>query len=209
MVVFVGDYRRAFVNVGAQPAQVVPVMMGIDDEADRLAITVSNLSLQKLLYFAHGLSLIEDGKPLVSGYFEAWQHGPVHPLVYHTFKDAGRSPISFRGKGVDILTGKSRPLPVIDDPQALRFVLKVLIGYGRLSAGALIDVTHAKGGPWDFIVKRSEHSIVLGMRIPDDVISERFKNHVRSLNATTPTDGPHEILPCGGTRTGAERALGS
>ena len=52
------------------------------DEADRLAINITNLSLQKLLYFAHGLSLIEDGKPLVSGYFEAWQHGPVHPLVY-------------------------------------------------------------------------------------------------------------------------------
>lgn len=178
------------------------------DEADRLAITVTNLSLQKLLYFAHGLSLTEDGKPLVSGYFEAWQHGPVHPLVYHAFKDAGRSHISFRAKGVDILTGQSRSLPVIDDPQALRFVLKVLIAYGRLSPGSLIDVTHAKGGPWDFIVKKSEHSIVLGMRIPDDVILERFKNHVRSLNATTPTDGPHEIRPFGRNRTGAERALG-
>ena len=168
------------------------------DEADRLAINVTNLSLQKLLYFAHGLSLIETGKPLVSGYFEAWQHGPVHPLVYRSFKDAGRAHIAFRAKGVDVLTGRDRSLPLIDDPQALRFILKVLIAYGRLSPGSLIDVTHARGGPWDFIVKKAEHSVVLGMRIPDDVISERFKNHVRSLNATPSGDEPDEIRPFGG-----------
>ena len=168
------------------------------DEADRLAIAVTNLSLQKLLYFAHGLSLIEDGKPLMSGYFEAWQHGPVHPLVYRAFKNAGRKPIWFRGKGVDVLTGQSRELPVIDNPQALRFILKVLIAYGRLSPSSLIDVTHAKDGPWDFIVGKSRHSVVLGMRIPDDVISERFKKHVMSVNTKTPRNGPHEDTPFGG-----------
>ena len=176
------------------------------DEADRLAVAVTNLSLQKLLYFAHGLSLVEVGKPLVSGYFEAWQHGPVHPLVYRAFKDAGRTPIWFRAKGVDVLTGQSKALPMVDTPQALRFILKVLIAYGRLSPGSLVDVTHAKDGPWDFIVRKSKHSIVLGMRIPDDVISERFKNHMMSISANTPTDGPHEDTPFGRDRIGAERA---
>ena len=179
------------------------------DEADRLEIAVTNLSLQKLLYFAHGLSLIEDGKPLVSGYFEAWQHGPVHPLVYRAFKDAGRTPIWFRAKGLDVLSGQSRALHVIANPQALRFILKVLIAYGRLSPGSLVDVTHAKDGPWDFIVRKSRHSVVLGMRIPDDVISERFKNHLMSVNATTPRDGPYEDTPFGRDRIGAERASGA
>ena len=156
-----------------------------------------------------GLSLIEDGKPLVSGYFEAWQHGPVHPLVYRTFKDAGRAPISIRAKGVDILTGQSRSLPAVDDPQAIRFILKVLIAYGRLSAGSLINVTHAKDGPWDYTVRRSRHSTVLGMRITDDVILERFRNHMVSINATTPTDEPHEDTPFGRDRVGAERASGA
>ena len=176
------------------------------DEADRLAITVTNVSLQKLLYFAHGLSLIEDGKPLVSGYFEAWQHGPVHPLVYRAFKGAGRAPIWFRAKGVDALTGQSRALPVIDNPRALRFILKVLIAYGKMPPGSMVDVTHAKNGPWDFIVGKSRHSVVLGMRIPDDVISERFKNHVMSVNATTIGDEPREDTPFGRDRIGAERA---
>lgn len=179
------------------------------DEADRLAVSVTNLSLQKLLYFAHGLSLIEAGKPLVSGYFEAWQHGPVHPLVYRAFKGAGRTPICFRAKGVDVVTGQSKMLPVVNNPRALRFILKVLIAYGRLSPGSLIDVTHAKDGPWDYIVRRSRHSVVLGMRITDEVISERFKNHLMSINAATPMDEPHEDAPFGRGRVGAERASGA
>ena len=83
------------------------------DEADRLGIEITNLSLQKLLYFAHGFCLVEDRKPLVNGHFEAWRHGPVHPLAYHAFKDVGRMPISFRADRVDPLTGEKRPLPKI------------------------------------------------------------------------------------------------
>lgn len=64
------------------------------DEANDVPIT--NLALQKLLYFVHGLHLIERKSPLVMGYFEAWQHGPVHPAAYSAFKAAGKSPIGFR-----------------------------------------------------------------------------------------------------------------
>jgi Protein of unknown function (DUF4065) len=39
------------------------------------------LELQKLLYFAHAIFLIETGDPLVYGCFEAWQYGPVHPAA--------------------------------------------------------------------------------------------------------------------------------
>src|SRR3546814_10577509 len=62
---------------------------------------ISNLVLQKLLYFAHGRFLIESKKPLLAGYFEAWQFGPVHPTVYHAFKAATDRPIGFRAIHVD------------------------------------------------------------------------------------------------------------
>ena len=42
------------------------------DEGDRIERPITNLALRKLLYFAHGLFLIERKRPLVSGYFEAW-----------------------------------------------------------------------------------------------------------------------------------------
>ncbi len=59
------------------------------DEAKRCGINISNLALQKLLYFAHGIYLTKTKRPLVSGYFEAWQYGPVHPAVYRAFKGSG------------------------------------------------------------------------------------------------------------------------
>ena len=82
-------------------------------------------------------------------------------------------PIGFRATGIDVLTPQSRKLPVIDRPQGLRFVLKVLIAYGGLSPGSMVDVTHAKNGPWDFIVGKSRHSVVPGMRIPGALPTHR------------------------------------
>ena len=148
------------------------------DEADRLGIEITNLSLQKLLYFCHGFSLLEHREPLVAGYFEAWDHGPVHPLVYRSFKNAGRNPISFRVGGVDAMTGAPRPLPEVTSPQALSLIWKVLSSYTRSSLSILLDISHARGGPWHFVMAKAEHSPVVGMRITDDIIIERFRRHV-------------------------------
>jgi len=35
------------------------------NEADRVGVNITNLALQKLLYFAHGIFLIESKRPLV------------------------------------------------------------------------------------------------------------------------------------------------
>jgi uncharacterized phage-associated protein len=43
-----------------------------DDEGD-----VSNMKLQKLLYFAQGRFLAQNGIPLFDNPIEAWNHGPV------------------------------------------------------------------------------------------------------------------------------------
>src|SRR5579863_1523853 len=80
------------------------------DVAGAVEITVSNLALQKLLYFAHARHLIETKRPLVSGYFEAWQFGPVHPAAYRAFKPSGDQPITFRAERQDPLTGQRSPL---------------------------------------------------------------------------------------------------
>jgi uncharacterized phage-associated protein len=43
------------------------------DEAGSAARPITNLALQKLLYFTHALHLVETKSPLVTGFFEAWQ----------------------------------------------------------------------------------------------------------------------------------------
>ena len=55
---------------------------------------VTNMKLQKLLYYAQGFHLAVHGEPLFHDPIVAWSHGPVVPEVYHRFKHNGSSGIS-------------------------------------------------------------------------------------------------------------------
>jgi uncharacterized phage-associated protein len=165
------------------------------DEGDRIGCRVTNLALQKLLYFAHAMYLIERKQPLVAGYFEAWQYGPVHPAAYRAFQTAADREISFRATRLNIVTGESTELPPPSDPEVGRHLAGIMNSYGRLTPGRLVDIAHAKGAPWDFIVDKGRTSIALGLRIPDNVIVARFKYHKVSV-ADTPYSGePGEDSP--------------
>lgn len=165
------------------------------DEADQDGIEITNLALQKLLYFAHGLYLTKTKQPLVSGYFEAWQYGPVHPAAYRAFKGAGSSPITTRAKAKDPLTGRTRPLSKVDDRTAIRLVKHVMQSYGTMSPGRLVDLSHAKGSPWDHIVDKSRTSVAFGLRISDNVIEQYFKNHKVSIGAEPNAGEPLDDAP--------------
>lgn len=54
---------------------------------------ITNLKLQKLLYYAYGHVLECTGEKLFDEQLEAWQHGPVVRSVYAEFCDFGRSRI--------------------------------------------------------------------------------------------------------------------
>ena len=47
---------------------------------------VSNLKLQKLVYYAQGYFLALFERPLFPESIEAWRHGPVVPDLWHEFK---------------------------------------------------------------------------------------------------------------------------
>ena len=47
---------------------------------------ITNLKLQKLLYYAQGFHLVLFGKPLFGERIEAWQYGPVVPEIYRFYK---------------------------------------------------------------------------------------------------------------------------
>jgi uncharacterized phage-associated protein len=55
----------------------------VDDEAGD---SLSNLKLQKLVYYAQGFHLALTEKPLFDEAIEAWEHGPVVPGLYHKLK---------------------------------------------------------------------------------------------------------------------------
>lgn len=162
-------------------------------EADGVPIT--NLALQKLLYFVHGLHLMEVKEPLVSGYFEAWQYGPVHPAAYAAFKSAGDRPITFQANRRNVLTGEVGPLPAVADAQVRRRIRQVMTLYGRMTPGRLVEISHAEKAPWHFVVTKARSSMSFGMRIPNDTIRSLFQHHKVSVGPEPVTGEPSEDTP--------------
>ena len=55
---------------------------------------VSNLKLQKVMYFLNVQSLLEKGTPLITDYkFEKWDYGPVIHSVYSEYSNNGATEI--------------------------------------------------------------------------------------------------------------------
>ncbi len=172
--------------------QVANLLLDFCDQ-DETAIT--NLALQKLLYFSHGRSLIQFKRPLVGGYFEAWKFGPVHPLAYKAFQSARDKPITFRATAHNPITNVGRMLEPIADPDVKRLVREIGFQYGRLTPGRLVDISHARNGPWDVIANKARTSVALGLRIPDNITIERFANLKVSVTDTARAGEPNEDTP--------------
>lgn len=100
---------------------------------------MTNLWLNKLLYFAQGQYLARYGKPLFQDAIEAWDYGPVVPAIYRKYKVCGRNPISVVDDGYT-------PANFTVDEQ--RLLADVLTKYGGYSATALVSMTHRKNTPW-------------------------------------------------------------
>ncbi|KGO24557.1 hypothetical protein Q757_08505, partial [Oenococcus alcoholitolerans] len=55
---------------------------------------VSNLMLQKILYYVKIYFLVKCDRNIFSNSMEKWEYGPVIPDVYHEFNNYGSEPIN-------------------------------------------------------------------------------------------------------------------
>jgi uncharacterized phage-associated protein len=146
------------------------------DLADERGAEISNLSLQKLLYFSHGWFYSIYDQPLIKNKFEAWQYGPVQRVIYEQFKPFGSEPIrKKRAKRIDPLTGDLvlRPHAIAEDHKAV--IRAIWEKYERFTAGQLVNESHTEDGPWEYVWKQADEAIYPGMKIPDTLISDHFK----------------------------------
>lgn len=60
--------------------------------------TVSNLKLQKILYFVQAEFLVTKNQPCFAETIEAWDFGPVVPEVYYEYRMYGSANIPCIGK---------------------------------------------------------------------------------------------------------------
>jgi len=121
---------------------------------------VTNLKLQKLLYYAQGFHLVIEGEPLFRQPICAWAHGPVVPSVWRHY-----------GRGAAAL----EPKPDFDPeviPEASRELLdEIHEVYGQFSAWRLRELTHQEP-PW----LTTEQSEV----ITHDKLRSYFRTRVKS-----------------------------
>ena len=64
--------------------------------------TISNLKLQKMLYYQQGFHLAYFGTPLFDEDIVAWQYGPVVPSVYKEYKSFESNSISTSEEGISL-----------------------------------------------------------------------------------------------------------
>lgn len=100
---------------------------------------ITNLKLNKLLYFAQGAYLARTGKHLFDERIEAWQFGPVVPEIYHRYKVCGRNAIPTVEETI------SRSLFQDDEFDVL---LDVMREFGQYTGTTLVTLTHMPGTPW-------------------------------------------------------------
>lgn len=133
---------------------------------------LTNLKLQKLLYYAQGCHLAIFDKPLFEESIEAWEHGPVVPEVYHQFKACGRRPIEDTfGDDVSL------------SDEAAEFLNVVLEKFGQYSASRLVGMTHQEE-PW-----LSHYESGLNVEIDKKTMREFFKRHWIDPDVAIENDG--------------------
>jgi uncharacterized phage-associated protein len=157
---------------------------------------ITNLSLQKILYFINGLFIGRFEENLVSGFFEAWRFGPVHPMLYEAFKDFGPNPITSFAYRVDLMTGHRSKVEIPEDPHLQSLLKDFARPYLSMSPGRLVDLSHSKDSPWDVLTKTSiGGERKFGLRITDELIKERFKFHKVAIAENPRIGEPNEESP--------------
>lgn len=56
--------------------------------------SITNLKLQKIMFFLQGYCLTRYGEPIINGNFSKWKYGPVQVSVYDEFKIYASGPIA-------------------------------------------------------------------------------------------------------------------
>lgn len=122
---------------------------------------MSNLKLQKMLYYQQGFHLAYFDTPLFNEDFEAWMYGPVIPSVYERFKEYGNKGIE---PPADTLVELTR-----EEEALFQEVFNV---YDEYSASGLVRLTHSET-PW------KSTPCGVGNIISKEVMTEFFKERLQ------------------------------
>ena len=124
---------------------------------------ISNLKLQKMLYYLQGFFIAVFDKKLFKEPIVAWQYGPVVVDAYHHFK-------TFEN-GAILLKGGEKKIKLSEKEYAL--FKAVMEEYGQFSAIKLMNMTHEEP-PW----KQTYSEKSPGKEITYERLKKYFKTQI-------------------------------
>ncbi len=131
------------------------------DKAKKTATHLSNMHLQKMIFFAHAIYFKQTGKPLFSDPVLAWQHGPVVESLYHRLKCYGNSDITELISKLEPCDEKRffpcrlvTPTIPDDNSEVVSFLNQVWDKLSGIETWRLRSLSHAEDGAWYKTVKK-------------------------------------------------------
>lgn len=134
------------------------IAMGMNEEESFM----SNLRLNKLMFYAQAWCLATSGKPLFEADFEAWDFGPVIPAIYQKYK---------KYKGAAITEVSPDFSLSVFDSEEIGLLSAVMASYEKYSAVGLTNLSHEKGEPWDITIQKEGRNGIISKAL----IKECFK----------------------------------
>lgn len=119
---------------------------------------ITNLKLQKLVYYAQAWSMAINKTELFSEDFQAWVHGPVLPQLYNDYRNYGWKPILREDLNEETFNALKEQLP----ENVKKLLAEVEYEYFGLSAYELEKLTHNED-PW----------LITREGLPDDAPSDK------------------------------------
>lgn len=104
---------------------------------NELGRSISNLKLQKILYFVQAEFLVDTGRTCFSDVIEAWDFGPVVPEVYRAYRVYGSANIP-AGVANGVIHIRRQDMERIDG---------IVDECAQYSASQLVELTHHQS-PW-------------------------------------------------------------
>lgn len=121
--------------------------------------SISNLKLQKILYFVQAEFLVTNNQPCFSEEIEAWDFGPVVPEVYHQYKIFGSA-------NIPVIRRVFNPTKILPEDEVL--MDGIIDQCAEYSASDLVQITHNQS-PWNDNYVSGYNNI-----IPKDEIRDYF-----------------------------------
>lgn len=138
---------------------------------------LTNLKIQKMIYYAYGLHLALYGDRLFGENIEAWDYGPVVPELYQALKQYKDQPI---------------PLPQDFDLNIIgtktAFLDEIYINYGTYSASDLCNLTHVVATPWHVVYNDHSTNCIINDYLLKTYFNElilllKFNNNIDQMKA--------------------------